>query len=86
MAPGAFFSVPCRYPGLSIRQGAGRPLSSPPTMKFDPEHLRIAAEVRAKARRRTRFEQVGGMLALLIMAVSLVWVSVLLVRIAYLVL
>ena len=54
-------------------------------MKFDPEHLRIAAEVRATSQRRRRFEQVGGMLALLIMAVSLVWVTVLLARIAYLV-
>jgi hypothetical protein len=55
-------------------------------MKFDPEHLRIAAQVRAKARWRSRFEQVGGILALLILAVSLVWITVLLARIAYLVL
>jgi flagellar biogenesis protein FliO len=60
-------------------------LSSLP-MKFDPDHLRIAAEVRAKAQRRRWFDRVGGMLALLIMVVSLVWITVLLARIAYLVL
>jgi hypothetical protein len=45
-------------------------------MKFDPEHLRIAAEVRAKARRRSRFELASGLLLLLIMALTMVWAVV----------
>ena len=37
---------------------------------FDPEHLRIAAEVRTKAWRRRRLDMVGGPLVLLIMALG----------------
>lgn len=42
-------------------------------MKFDPEHLRTAAEVRGKAQRGRWFEQVGWLLFLLIMALGVVW-------------
>src|SRR5262245_51773248 len=56
----------------TLRQQVGQSLSSPTTMKFDPDHLRIAAEVRAKAQRRRWFDIVAGLLALLIMAFSVV--------------
>ena len=38
---------------------------------FDPEHLRIAAEVRKKAWRRRWFNQAGALVLLLIIAVAL---------------
>jgi len=39
---------------------------------FDPEHLRIAAELRANARRRRWLNLAGGLLVLLIMALGVV--------------
>jgi hypothetical protein len=42
-------------------------------MKFDPNHLRIAAHVRAKAERQRWFSLAGGLLLLLITALGVVW-------------
>ncbi len=52
------------------------------TMKrplFDPEHLRIAADLRAKAQRWRWFECLGGLLLLLITALGAVWALAVLV-------
>ena len=43
---------------------------------FDPEHLRIAAEVRAKAWRRRWLNVAGGLLVLLIMALGVVLTTI----------
>jgi hypothetical protein len=53
-------------------------------MKFDPEHLRIAAEVRAKARRQRWFGLAGGLMLLLVTALAVVWALVALVHLALL--
>jgi hypothetical protein len=45
-------------------------------MKFDPEHLRIAAKVRAKAHRQSWFEGVGWLLFLLVTSLGLMWAIV----------
>jgi hypothetical protein len=48
---------------------------------FDPEHLRIAAEVRAKAWLRRWLNLAGGLLVLLIMALGVVLALIVLARI-----
>jgi hypothetical protein len=51
---------------------------------FDPEHLRIAAEVRRKAWRRRWLNLAGGMLLLLIMALGVVLPLIVLAKIVVL--
>jgi hypothetical protein len=51
---------------------------------FDPEHLRIVAEVRAKARRRRWLNLAGGMLLLVTMVPGVVLPLILLVQIVVL--
>ena len=48
---------------------------------FDPEHLRIAAEVRAKAWRRRWHNLAAGLLVLLIMALGVMLALIVLARI-----
>ena len=62
--------------GSPVRQEAGRPLS----MEFDPEHLRVAAKVHAKARRQCWLGLAGGAILLLIIAGGVVWAIVALQR------
>jgi hypothetical protein len=57
--------------------GMNRPL-------FDPEHLRIAAEVRTKAWRRRWRNLAGGVLFLLIMALGVVLPLIVLTKIVVL--
>jgi hypothetical protein len=53
-------------------------------MEFDPEHLRVAAKVHAKARRQRWLGLAGGAILLLIIAGGVVWAIVALVRAALL--
>jgi hypothetical protein len=48
---------------------------------FDPEHLRIAAELRAKAWRRRWLNMAGGLLLLLIVALGMMVTVVMLAQI-----
>jgi hypothetical protein len=48
---------------------------------FDPEHLRIAADLRAKAWRRRWLNLAGGLLVLLIMALGVVLALIVLAHI-----
>jgi hypothetical protein len=50
--------------------------------RFDPKHLRIAAEVRAKTWRRRWLNLAGGLLVLLIITLGVVVSVVVLARIA----
>jgi hypothetical protein len=43
---------------------------------FDPKHLRIAAEVRAKAWRRRWLDMAGGLLVLLIVTLGVIVTTV----------